>query len=198
MNYLAHVYLAEQCADGLVGALLGDFVKGPVDCSLPAALARGIRLHRAIDRYTDDHPVHLRSRRRFAPPRRRFAGIIVDLCYDHFLCAQWRRRSEEPLPQFTARVYDALRQRHRELPPRLEQIVPRMVERDWLSSYADLERLDRALDGVASRLRRGERMRGAIEEVRAVYAGLEADFEQFFPDLVEYAARWKAASTAAS
>ena len=171
--------------------MLGDFVKGHLEASLRPVVARGIRLHRAIDRYTDDHLVHLRSRRRFVPPRRRFAGIIVDICYDHFLCMQWPQISSEPLPAFTARVYAALNARQVELPERLQTILPRMVERDWLASYADLERLSRVLDGVAQRLRRGAAMHGAIEEVNWAYTELAGDFTAFFPDLIEFAKDWK-------
>ena len=192
MNYLAHTYLGEQCSQGYVGAMFGDFVKGNPDPQLPAIVARGIRLHRRIDRFTDQHPCHLRSRNRFVAPRRRFAGIIVDIVYDHFLCAKWYRFSATPLPEFTGRVYQSLYEYAGELPGRLAIILPRMAQRDWLAGYGDIDRLERTLDGVASRVRRGEAMAGAIAEVKVNYAGLEADFEAFFPDLVGFTAHWKA------
>ena len=91
MNYLAHVHLAEPSAAGRFGALLGDFVKGAPDPELPPSVRRGILMHRRIDAHTDAHPVHRTSRRRFAGPRRRFAGIIVDVAYDHFLASAWSR-----------------------------------------------------------------------------------------------------------
>lgn len=191
MNYLAHAYLGEQTSLGLAGAILGDFAKGRVESGdWNPVVARGIRLHRAIDRFTDEHEVHRRSRARFVPPRRRFAGIIVDICYDHFLCRDWVRFSDVPLPRFTEGVYRALMDCPDPLPERLQYILPRMAERDWLGSYGHLDRLSRTLDGVASRLRRGEAMRGAIEEVQRNYEGLEADFAEFFPELDAYAAQW--------
>ena len=59
MNYLAHLLLAEPSREGLLGSLLGDFVKGPLGDRYPEQLRRGIVLHRAIDSFTDAHPMHL-------------------------------------------------------------------------------------------------------------------------------------------
>ena len=194
VNYLAHVLLGEQSPEGFVGALLGDFVKGRLDQhegKWPEGIARGIRLHRAIDRFTDAHPVPRCSRNRFVPPRRRFAGIIVDICYDHFLCLAWSQFSRRPLGEFTDSVYQALSDHREILPPRLAAAAPRMIERNWLGSYCDLERMGRAIDGVSTRVRGGESMRGAVQDVRAVYSALEGDFHAFFPELASFAAQWK-------
>ena len=194
MNYLAHALLGDHSPQGLVGALLGDFVKGRADDlerDWPSEVARGIRLHRAIDRFTDAHDAHRRSRNRFRAPRRRFAGIIVDICYDHFLAAGWERFSARPLPEFTAAVYGALQSHHDHLPGRLASIVPRMVERDWLGSYQELPRVGRAIDGVGTRVRGGEAMQGAIEDVQADYAAFQGDFDAFFPELAAFVSDWK-------
>ena len=119
MNYLAHLYLAEQSSEGLLGGLLGDFVKGRLDDRYTDTVRRGIALHRAIDSYTDAHPLHLESRNRIGRQRRRYAGIIIDVCYDHFLSRCWADYSSESLGCFTERVYDVLRQHQESLPDRL-------------------------------------------------------------------------------
>ena len=184
MNYLAHLFLAEPTSKGWLGSLMGDFVKGRLDEGLDPELRSAIRLHRRIDTFTDAHPVHRRSRNRIAPPRRRFAGIIVDVCYDHFLAAGWRRYADEPLDRFTARIYGILREHRSALPARLRRIAPRMAEADWLGSYRELESVGLALDGIATRSPRITPLAGAIEDVRACYAGLSDDFDHFFPQLL--------------
>ena len=199
MNYLAHLLLAEQSPEGWLGALMGDFVKGRLDPSLGAVLRRGILLHRRIDSFTDAHPTHRASRNRIAGGRRRFAGIIVDLSYDHFLAQRWGRHSAAPLDAFTGRVYAALARRRDLLPPRLARLAPRMISQDWLGSYRDLDALGAALDGLATRSPRSAPLAGAIEEVRRCYQGLGDDFDAFFPELVAHAkalraAGWRAAS----
>ena len=192
MNYLAHLLLGEQNPPGWVGALMGDFVKGAIEPALPDGIRRGIVLHRRIDTFTDAHPVHRASRNRIVGARRRYAGIIVDLCYDHFLSRHWARHATLPLDEFTARVYDALARHRALLPPRLARIAPRMAAQDWLGSYRDLASLGAALDGIATRSPRTAPLAGAIEDVRRRYRELGEDFDAFFPDLAAYASALKA------
>ena len=194
MNYLAHLLLAEQTPHGWLGALMGDFVKGRIDSTLPGGVRRGIALHRRIDTFTDAHPVHRRSRNRIAGARRRFAGIIVDLSYDHFLARRWARHAPLPLDEFTAQVYASIARHRALLPPRLARIAPRMIAQDWLGSYRDLDTLGAALDGIATRSPRSAPLEGAIEDVRRCHEALGDDFDAFFPDLAEHADALKGAA----
>lgn len=182
MNYLAHLFLAKPGDDALVGNLLGDFVKGPLE-EAPDRYRDGIALHRAIDEFTDDHPRVRESRRRISAERRRFAGIIVDMCYDHFLARSWERFTDVPLPEFSARVYGLLQERVDHLPARLQFALPHMEREDWLASYRDPEGIALALDRMSRRSKRSGRLVGAGAELLAQYAGLERDFESFFPEL---------------
>src|SRR3954464_15580437 len=85
MNYLAHLYLSAPTEDAWLGSLLGDFVKGPLDGRYSQHITSAIALHRKIDTFTDAHPVVLRSKSRISAARRRYAGIMIDMFYDHFL-----------------------------------------------------------------------------------------------------------------
>jgi acyl carrier protein phosphodiesterase len=181
MNYLAHLYLSPPGEDALLGSLLGDFVKGPLPDAGASALTRAIALHRKLDAFTDAHRVVIGSRQRVSAARRRYAGIIVDMFYDHFLARHWAQYHDQPLPAFSARVYAMLARRHGELPARLQQIAPSMIRGDWLGSYADVGSIGRALDGMGTRLRRENRLHGAGEELIAQYAGFECDFRAFLP-----------------
>ncbi len=192
MNYLAHLLLAEQTPQGWLGALMGDFVKGAIDPTLPGGIRRGIVLHRRIDSFTDAHPVHRASRNRIAGARRRYAGIIIDLCYDHFLARSWAHHAALPLDEFTIEVYAVLARHRTLLPPRLERIAPRMTAQDWLGSYRKLGALGAALDGIATRSPRAAPLAGAVEDVRRCHRELGEDFDAFFPDLVRFANAEKA------
>jgi acyl carrier protein phosphodiesterase len=186
MNYLAHLFLAGPEPQAVLGALMGDFVKGPLDQRYPPAITRGLALHRRIDTFTDAHPVTAASRARISPGRRRFAGIMVDLFYDHFLARHWEEHAREPLATFTARVYALLQQHEALLPEPLRSIAPRMAQSDWLASYAQVESIHAALDRMSLRLKRENLLAGAGAELQANYAALEADFRAFFPDLVHF------------
>jgi acyl carrier protein phosphodiesterase len=186
MNYLAHLYLAGPEPEALLGALMGDFVKGPLGERFPPGITRALALHRRIDVFTDAHPVTAESRARVTPARRRFAGIMVDLFFDHFLARDWEQHSAEPLEAFTARVYALLDQHDAVLPERLRLIAPRMAQFDWLGSYTRIESVHAALDGISRRLKRENRLEGAGVELEANYAALETDFRAFFPDAVRF------------
>jgi acyl carrier protein phosphodiesterase len=186
MNFLAHLFLADTDEDGILGALLGDFVKGVPEKRFSATVSQGIRLHRRIDSYSDAHPVTGRSRGRISPRRRRFAGIVVDVGYDHFLSRHWQRFSAMDLELFLQRAYAVLDRNYPLLPERLKRILPRMVSENWLGSYVRLQKVGEALDRIAGRLSCGDRFRGAVAEIEENYKGLEADFLCFFPELVSF------------
>ncbi len=191
MNYLAHLYLADTTHDSLVGQLLGDFVKGAAVQDFDTAIQGAIRFHRKIDSFSDAHALTRASRNRISPQWRRFAGIMVDVCYDHFLARSWGRFSDEALPDFVRRMYGHLQENRSRLPEAAERVLNRMVFYDWLGSYGDLNKVGIALDRVASRLTRGERFLGAIADIRANYRALQNDFLAFFPDLIDFARTFK-------
>jgi acyl carrier protein phosphodiesterase len=187
VNYLAHLYVSPPDEDAWLGSLLGDFVKGPLGDRYRGAVGAAIVVHRRLDSYTDAHAAVQRSRSRVSAARRRYAGIMIDMFYDHFLARSWSEFHDEPLDAFSARVYALLERRHAELPERLQFVAPRMAARDWLGSYANTANVARALDGISSRLRRANRLAGAGEELLADYAGFEADFRAFLPEAKAFA-----------
>src|SRR3954470_12617968 len=189
MNYLAHLYLSAPTEDAWLGSLLGDFVKGPLDGRYSQHITSAIALHRKIDTFTDAHPVVLRSKSRISAARRRYAGIMIDMFYDHFLASNWAEFHDEPIKVFTARIYEILRVRSAILPDRLNRMAPRMAQSDWLASYAHIDSIHMALDRMSHRLKRENRLLNSADELRDHYAELESDFRQFLPQVVEFARR---------
>ena len=188
MNYLAHAWLARESDDGILGALLGDFVFGQSTLQdWPAPVRREILRHRRIDRYTDDHPAVVAMRTRFGGLRR-YAGIVLDVYFDHCLAQGWDRWNDAPLGAFTARIYRILEARRTELPGRLAALAPRMAAHDWLGSYARRESVDAAVRGISTRLsRNGDRLLACLDVLRADEDAAQATFETFFPELVRAA-----------
>ena len=188
MNYLAHLHLGGQQPEQLLGSLYGDFVKGPLAGRFPVPLEAAIRLHRQIDVFTDSHPLVLQSLGRFPRERRRYAGIILDVFFDHCLAVHWQDYADQPLEQFTGRVYQVLAAQP-DLPGRLAQIAPYMAADDWLGSYREFEVLGQVFRGIARRLSRPEGMDGALELVEALYVPLMDDFRAFYPELQAFAGK---------
>lgn len=193
MNYLAHLVLAGDDPADRLGGLAGDFVKGVLPGSLPADLAAGVRLHRAIDQYADAHPAFRQSRERVSSLRRRYAGVMVDMFYDHFLAVHWARYRDEPLRVYTRSVYGLVAERAGELPASFGDVAPHMAAQDWLASYRDPRAIATALDRMSQhRLRRANPLAGGGLELLGDYAGFEADFLVFFPDAQAFTASLRA------
>ena len=187
MNFLAHAFLSDGTADGLLGSLLGDFVKGPLDDRYRPAVRHGLVLHRRVDTFTDAHPVVAGSRARIVGTRRRYAGILVDMFYDHFLARHWDDYAAEPLDCFTRRIYAVLLAHRQELPERLQRIAPSIASSDWLGSYREIAATGIAVDRLGQRLTRGNALLGSVDELVRNYALFEHDFRRFLPDLILFA-----------
>lgn len=188
MNYLAHFLLAGPDPAARVGQLLGDYHKGPAETLADPAWVGAVRLHRAIDRYTDAHPQVVASRARFHAPYRRYAGIVVDLAYDHVLARHWSRYAEEPLEAFVAAVHAALAEARPRLPAGLLGRVDHLTGTGLLLGYREFAGIERALAGLATRLSRPSPLATAGPALAAVLPALEADFHAFFPELVAFVA----------
>jgi acyl carrier protein phosphodiesterase len=170
----------------MIGSVLGDFVKGSTKEQYAVKIKKGIELHRKIDSYTDSHPMTQASRRLYRSPWRRFAGIVVDLCYDHFLYRHWSKYTDAPLRAFILNAYEILKTHQTMLPERLQAMIPYMIRDDWLGSYRDLSGVEQALNRLSSRVTNGNRLVGAIDEIKLHYRVMEANFLAFFPDVIHF------------
>jgi acyl carrier protein phosphodiesterase len=189
MNYLAHMFLSDGSPESLLGNLAGDFVRGVDVSSMTPGMQAGVQLHRAVDRFTDAHPLVQQSRARLPQSWRHYRGVLVDVFYDHFLARNFKALSGESLDVFATRVYSALDKHADALPPRLRQAAPVMIERDWLRAYAHIEGLEIVLRGMSRRARRDVALHESVGALRQNYTDLQADFENFFPQLVQFASR---------
>ena len=196
MNHLAHTFLAPDSPEARVGSILGDFTRGVTLSELPGPVMLGVRHHRAVDAFTDQHPEVLASKQLFSSQRRRFAGVALDVLYDHYLLRHWHRFSEADHQTFVHGVYRELISHQDVMPLAMVKVTRHMVEHDWFGAYEDFENIGYALDRVASRIRFANQFAGIIEEIRANDEQLEARFLQFFPELLNFASE-KAASLSA-
>lgn len=189
MNYLAHLFLSEWTPESLIGNLLGDFTKGAVEHPYSEDIRKGIALHKRVDVYTDSHPIFRSSKRIISIERRRFSGIMIDVFYDHFLAKNWDEYADIPLRDFSHRVYQVLQDNQNILPERLKRMLPGMIA--GLTSSKEMCGIDRALKGIAARIKRTNNLGDGVEELVANYQRLESDFCAFFPDLINYTTTYR-------
>jgi acyl carrier protein phosphodiesterase len=192
MNYLAHLYLSGNDADLLLGNFIADHLKGEDRKRLyPEAIKRGIALHRRIDAFTDGHPVVTESKMRVRSSFGKYAPVIVDVFYDHFLAANWERYHAMPLPIYAQQTYDLLQSRFEELPSGAQHMLPFMRQHDWLSGYAHMTGIQRVMGGMSRRSKFESRMHEAPTLLALQYAAFEAEFNRFFPELEAHVAQFE-------
>jgi acyl carrier protein phosphodiesterase len=183
MNFLAHIYLSGDNDLIKIGNFMADGIRGKQFENYPSEIQKGIILHRFIDTYTDAHPVFRKSTKRLHEKYHHYAGVIVDVFYDHFLAKNWIKYSDESLVDFTNRFYQSLRDNHDFLSQRTKGMMPYMIEYNWLVSYQTVEGISRILTQMDSRTKNESKMRFSSNELIEYYVEFEEEFTAFFEDV---------------
>ena len=189
MNHFAHLVLSRPTVESAVGNLLGDFARGVDTQSLPAPVRAGLLNHRAVDRFTDAHPLVLGMKQGFSSKRRRFAGIALDIYFDHLLLEHWHNFDQRVLDDVIAEFYRLMEAGQSLMPgDDMRRVTRRMIEFDWFGSYRDLDAIAESLDRVAGRIRFSNDFDNAIEELQRNHDSICDGFLEFFPELQQHVA----------
>jgi len=189
MNFLAHAFLSGDDEQITIGNFIADHVKGKSIQLFTEPVIRGILIHRKIDYFTDHHPVVEQTKLRLRPQFRKYAPVIADVYYDHFLARNWNDFSPTPLAEFADSFYHLVLKSAELLPQRTLQMLPFMISNNWLVSYASLNGIDKVLTGMSKRTKFPSGMEHAAEELEKNYELYREEFNVFFPDLREYVKR---------
>ncbi|MBD3583028.1 acyl carrier protein phosphodiesterase [Flavobacterium selenitireducens] len=189
MNFLAHIYLSADDDLIKIGNFMADGIRGKEYESLHPQIQKGVLLHRFIDTYTDSHPIFRKSTKRLHERYHHYAGVIVDVVYDHFLAKNWARYSDEKLDSFVNRFYTSLEENQDLLNEKTRAMMPYMIRSNWLWNYQFVDGIARILYQMDQRTRNNSKMQFAVEELREFYPDFEAEFTEFFEDLRTNAAQ---------
>jgi acyl carrier protein phosphodiesterase len=187
MNFLAHLFLAGDTPESLIGNLAGDFVKGPLHDRFTPGIRAGIMAHRKIDAFTDTHPHVAAFRRVLIPEHGHYARVIADVFLDHFLACHFDEFASETLEAFIARTHATLDAHLDELPERLRDVYPWMRDQQWLIGYREIEGIELTLSRMSRRIARRPDLAAATHHLTGSCTELERRFRAFFPDVVEFA-----------
>ncbi|MBC7487868.1 MAG: DUF479 domain-containing protein [Cytophagaceae bacterium] len=186
MNFLAHQFLSGNNNDLKIGNFIADSIKGTPPDSFGPGVLKGIKLHRRIDSYTDSHPIVLRSIKRLRERHGKFAGVVVDICYDHFLAKNWKQYYDDELWEYVNGCYALMLKHKEELPARIQEMLPYMIKGNWLYNYRTLDGIDRVFKGMARRTQFDSNMSSAMKDLWMDYQEYEAEFTEFFPEIRAY------------
>ncbi|MVM37006.1 DUF479 domain-containing protein [Spirosoma sp. HMF3257] len=189
MNILAHAYLSDRHPGLLIGNFIGDFIKGDPTGDrhhLTPDEVAGVRLHRAIDTFTDAHPAVAAVRDLLHPRCHKYAGAAVDIFFDHFLALNFQSLTGEWLPNFVSDFYQTLQGNRDRLPATAARMADYMIQQDWLTNYQFIDGIDRSLKGVSRRTAYPSGLDTAIEDLERYYKVIAGHFTYFWPALVEH------------
>ena len=183
MNFLAHLYLSNNNPNILIGNFIADHIQGNHYSHFHPEIQKGILLHREIDTFTDAHPIVRKSKRRLHPRYRHYKGVIIDIFYDHYLSKNWTNYSDVPLADFAQTFYNLLQDNFEVLPKKTQQLLPYLIEYNWLYNYQSIEGIEKVLNGMNNRTKQKSQMHLAIEDLQNLHSEFEEDFIVFFEDL---------------
>lgn len=186
MNVLAHIYLSGDSDEIIIGNYIGDYVKGRDYLKYPELVKKGIILHRHIDDFTDRHPVVHRSKILFTKKYHKYAGVVIDILYDHYLTKEWDTFSRRPIESITYQFYRAMVNNYDILPPKVQDRFPFFIINNWIESYKTSKGLKHVLSTLSKRTSLPSEAKYAIKTFKKNYYTLGEDFMEFFPQLIEY------------
>ena len=152
----------------------------------PELVKKGIVIHRDIDTYTDLHPITRRSKLLVASRYHKYAGIIIDIFYDHFLAALWDNFSTLSLNDFVNRTYDLLKKNYQVLPLAIKRWFPTFLENNWMMAYQSVDGIELVLERMAANTSLPNHAGFAVEMLSENYEVLKNDFLEFFPAIVRF------------
>jgi acyl carrier protein phosphodiesterase len=192
MNFLAHLCLANGDSGLMLGGLFADFVRGRRALrTYPEPVRQGIVLHRYIDKSTDrsDEVKHLRSQ--FPREFRRYAGIIIDLAFDHELAINWWRYMPGSLERFDVEVRDLLRDNPDLVPEKLSRFMDYADRHGLFTAYREKDATLFALAGLGKRLTRPNPLHRVSEIWPVLAPEFKRSFRLFFPKIQSEVLKWR-------
>lgn len=188
MNYLGHAFLSFGNDGILTGNMIGDDVKGKVALEqYPAAIKKGILLHRKIDTYTDTHTATQRAKLLFRGEYGLYSGAIMDTLYDHYLANDPKHfPTQETLLEYTKSIYGQLEKNESYFPPKFATYFPFMKEQNWLYNYRTLKGMERSLNGLARRALHIPPIGKAYEIFVTNYYQLNQCYYEFIDDVIKF------------
>jgi acyl carrier protein phosphodiesterase len=189
MNFLAHIYLSGDNDLIKIGNFMADGIRGAAFGRFPPDVQKGIVLHRAIDTFTDAHPIFRQGTKRLHDKYHHYSGVIMDVFYDHFLAKNWSRYSDIKLEDYATDFYESLDSNPDLLTERTKQILPVMKERNWLATYATVDGITNILIQMDKRTGNQSGMRFSRTELEAFYPEFEREFTEFFEEVQTFVAQ---------
>lgn len=192
MNFIAHLYLSDNNKEILVGNFLADAIKGKQIETLPFEIQNGVRLHRQIDFFTDNHPIVKHSKQFLVEKYNHFSGVLIDIFYDYFLIKNWHKFNNISLEIFSEISIEILDKNSHILPFDSAHFLAYIKKYKIIENYGAIDTIKQVLEGMSKRttiLNSG--IENGYLDLEKFENELESDFLTFFPELVASCQKFK-------
>lgn len=186
MNHLAHIYLAGENTNLVIGNYIADYLRGNKFDHLPEEIIQGVYMHRRIDTFTDEHPKFRAATKLIRPTIGKYAGVAVDIYFDYFLAQHWNKFHVSNLPDFANSIYSLIEQEWVHIPEKGRRFYSYMVAHNLLYKYGELKTIDMVFNGIHSRTKFESNLNQAGIVLASNKEELEGIFFDFFQDLRQY------------
>lgn len=190
MNFVAHAHLAGAEPEIIAGSVVGEYIKGSQLDHLPASFVAGVRLHRATDVHTDQHPWVKQCIANLPTQYRRFAGIVLDIWFDHLLIQHWTEFSNQDFAAFTKQTYHHITPYIHLAAEKHQVILQRMQQYDWFHAYQQASGVELACERLQHRLR-GRADLVSIFHLVANDAAIQQGFVPFYQSQLAFCQQWR-------
>lgn len=188
MNWLAHIFLSEKNIDFQIGNYLADPLKGRAWENASDEIIQGIKIHKLIDSYTDNHSFFIQSKHRLTK-KGLLKAVVIDLTYDYLLTKNWYTFCNIPIDIFLNTFYQEANKVIPQLPVQASAPLKRMIDFDLLNKYQNLEHLKLSFQRVdkrlSPRLYKRDQVVSYYDIVCENIEKIEEDFLVFFPTLCQ-------------
>lgn len=190
MNYLAHIALSGNNTDIMIGNFIGDFIKGDEFNKFPRDLRKGMLLHRAIDSFTDSHPLTIQSKRRFYKEYPKVGGIITDILYDYFLCLNWDKFYSMSLENFITKTYLTLEENKNQFPKEMDGLYQHLIINDWFRRYKTQKGTALSLTQIGNKIKYPKDLGLSFQIVNDNFEQFNNEFDAFYQELIVFCANF--------
>ena len=173
MNYIAHSLISlEKDKKTLFGNFSGDFYKGKVgQLKLPSNVLSGIILHRHIDTLTDTNNKLVSE---IDNKYGHYKGIMSDIFIDHYVSLNIEKLTNNcKLKDVTDEIISEVDMYERYYTARFSELYKWIKYNDILNKYKDIKTLKLVFNGISKRVRNGEILNFAVDELERNYKRYE-------------------------
>ena len=173
MNFLGHSLISLEIDEStdkntLYTNFTGDYYKGLVDrIELPEALKKGITLHRTIDKISDRKENYLNEL--LVDQFGIFKGIVSDMFIDHFLSKNFHKLFNKDIKFIEKKILNTIEENRNIFPKDFDSMFKWLNDRNVMSNYKDIDFLEKAFEGLARNIRKGEILNLATTELKKNY-----------------------------